>query len=427
MCIEIEIENHLNSPAGITYDFGSPSRIVFGWGRRREAGSIARALGTRAFVVCGSRTLEQTGGLNEIIGSLHEAGVETVRTASISREPLVEDVDRCVAALRDEHARAGDLLLAIGGGSAIDLAKAAAALITQDPTAPVRDYLEGVGKGRNIVNMPLPVLAMPTTAGTGSEAAKNAVISSNDPPFKKSLRSDLMVPRAVLIDPELTVSVPPQVTAWTGMDAITQLLESYISRRATQATQDIAWAGLGFAVPNLAEAFRNGNSRNAREGMAQAALLSGVALANSGLGMAHGVAAALGVHCQIPHGLACAVMLPAALQANKLQPGVETQLARAGWAMLHPGVSTVDPSELTEKTGELRGYARATTQERVEQVIWRVDTLLIELNIPRRLSKIGVRREQIPAIVRDSRGNSMSANPRALLDDELTQILENML
>jgi alcohol dehydrogenase class IV len=413
--------------SGITYDFAAPSRIVFGWGRRREAGCIARSLGTRAFVVCGSRTLEQTGVLDEIIASLREAGVEAVRCAWISREPLLEDVDRCVAALRAERAAAGDLVLAVGGGSAIDLAKAVAALITQERVAPVRDYLEGVGNGLKIVNAPLPVMAIPTTAGTGSEATKNAVISSVDPPFKKSLRSDLMVPRAVLIDPELSVSVPPQITAWTGMDAITQLIESYISRRATQATQDMAWVGLGSAVPNIVEACRDGSSRPAREAMAHAALLSGMALANSGLGMAHGVAAALGVHCQVPHGLACAVMLPAALQANRIHPGVERQLARAGWAMLHPGVSAFGPSELTEQTGELRDSAQATTTDRVDRMIWRIDTLLIELNIPRRLSKIGVRREQIPAIVRDSRGNSMNANPRALLDDELTHILENML
>ncbi len=421
----VQFDNKLS--AGITYDFVSPSRIVFGWGRRGEVGGIARSLGTRAFVVCGSRTLEQSGGLDEILNSLHGAGVETVCAASISREPLVEDVDRCLAALRAEGARAGDLVLAVGGGSAIDLAKAAAALITQEPLTSVRDYLEGVGTGRKIASPPLPLLAMPTTAGTGSEATKNAVISCKAPPFKKSLRSDLMVPRAVLIDPELAVSVPPEITAWTGMDAITQLIESYISRRATQATQDIAWAGLGFAVSSLVEAFRNGSSRTAREGMAQAAFMSGIALANSGLGMAHGVAAALGVHCNVPHGLACAIMLPAALQANREHPGVEVQLARAGWAMLHPGVSTVDPSELTKDDPELRGYAQATMRERVDQVLWRVDTLLIELGIPRRLSKIGVRREQIPAIVRDSRGNSMSANPRELSDEELTLILENML
>src|SRR5579872_7253568 len=227
----------MTSSASSSCDFSAPSRIVFGWGRRNEAGGLARSLGRRAFVVCGSRTLEASGAVDEIVGSLRDAAVEVVRAATISHEPLVEDVDRCVAFLRDQHADAGDILLAIGGGSAIDLAKAAAALAVQDSAASVREYLEGVGSGLKIVNLPLPVLAMPTTGGTGSEATKNAVISSDDPPFKKSLRSELMVPRAVLIDPELAVSMPPQITAWTGMDAITQLIESYISRKATRTTK----------------------------------------------------------------------------------------------------------------------------------------------------------------------------------------------
>jgi len=417
----------LSSAAGFTYEFSAPARIVFGWGHRSEAGDLARSLGRRAFVVCGSRTLERNGGLDDVLQSLRKAGVETVPAGTITHEPLVEDVDRCVALLRDRRAADGDLVLGIGGGSAIDLAKAAAALITQETRASVVDYLEGVGKGLKIVNTPLPVLAMPTTGGTGSEATRNAVISSREPPFKKSLRSEQMVPRIVLVDPELAVSVPPQVTAWTGMDAITQLLESYICRRATRATQDIAWSGLGFAVPNLVEACRNGASRPAREGLAQGALLSGIALANSGLGMAHGVAAALGIHADVPHGLACAVMLPVALQVNRIQPGVEAQLARAGWAMLHPEVSTFDPREVTGSPEELRDYARASISERVDQVLWRIETLLVELKIPRRLSKLGVRSDQIPAIVRDSRGNSMNGNPRALSDDELTRILEDLL
>src|SRR5262249_10881152 len=170
-------------------------------------------------------------------------------------------------------------LLAIGGGSAIDLSKAAAALVTQDSPNSVVDYLEGVGEGLKIVNAPLPVLAMPTTGGTGSEATKNAGISCFEPPFKKSLRSELRVRRIVLVDPELAVSVPPQVTAWTGMDAITQLIESYVSRRATPATQQMAWTGLRHAAPNLVEAFRDGTSRSAREGMSMGALLSGIVLA----------------------------------------------------------------------------------------------------------------------------------------------------
>jgi alcohol dehydrogenase class IV len=412
---------------GINYDFCTPSRIVFGWGRRAEVGMLARTLGRRAFIVCGSRTLEQNGELNEIRQLLATAGVEAIHAATSTREPVVDDVDRLVATLRDGHAAAGDLLLGIGGGSAVDLAKAGAALITQDSRSSVVDYLEGVGRGLKIANPPLPILALPTTGGTGSEATKNAVISSLDPPFKKSLRSELMVPRIVLIDPELSIDVPPRVTAWTGMDAITQLLESYISCRATTATHDLAWAGLGLAVPNLVTAFQNGNSQTAREALAQAAFLSGLALANSGLGMAHGVAAALGVHCNVPHGLACAVMLPTALRVNRAQPGVERLLARAGWAMLHPGVSQLDPADLTGDSKELREYARASEQERVDRVLWRIDTLLVELKISRGLSQFGVRREQIQAIARDSKGNSMNGNPRTLTDDELTRILEDML
>lgn len=411
----------------INFDFCAPSRIVFGWGRRAEAGSLASSLGRRAFVVCGSRTLEQNGGLDEIVQSLGNAGVDAVRVATCTREPLVEDVDRLVARLREARAGAGDLVVGIGGGSAIDLTKAAAALITQDSRTSVVDYLEGVGRGLKIESPPLPVLAMPTTGGTGSEATKNAVISSFDPPFKKSLRSELMVSRIVLIDPELSVSVPPNVTAWTGMDAITQLLESYITPRATTTTQDIAWSGLVLAVPNLVEAYQNGNSRPAREALAQAAFLSGMALANSGLGMAHGVAAALGVHCHVPHGLACAVMLPAALRANRPVPEVESRLARAGWSMLHPGAAALDPSDVPGESAELREFSRLPDRDRVDRVLWRIETLLVELDIPRRLSKIGVQREQIPAIVRDSRGNSMNGNPRALTDEELTRILEDML
>ena len=206
-------------------------------GKRAEAGKLARTLGRRAFVVNGSRTLERNGGLDEILKALWDAGVTAIPVATCTREPLVADVDLVVERLREEHAGPGDLLVGLGGGSAIDLAKAGAALVAQETRTSVLDYLEGVGRGLKIENMPLPVLAMPTTGGTGSEATKNAVISSFDPSFKKSLRSELMVPRIVIIDPELSVSVPPQVTAWTGMDAITQLIESYISRRATPIPQ----------------------------------------------------------------------------------------------------------------------------------------------------------------------------------------------
>lgn len=391
--------------AHLEYDFLAPPRIVFGWGRRREAGTIAASLGRRAFVIHGSRTLFTRGILPEIVDSLEKAGVTVVSAGHVYEEPQVADVDRIVELLRREHAVAGDLLLAVGGGSAIDLAKAAGAIAPQPGHASVIDYLEGVGKGLSLTQAPLPLLAMPTTAGTGTEATKNAVISCYDPPFKKSLRSDLMVPRAVLVDPELSVSVPPTTTAHTGMDAITQLIESFITRKPRPLAQTLALEGLAKAAPALREAYRDGSSRPAREAMSHAALLSGMALANSGLGMAHGVAAALGVHCRVRHGLACAVMLPAALRVNR----------------------TVREAELARIGEVLTGRTWPSVAAAADAALVAIDDLCQAVGIPQRLSELGVSREVLPVLVSGSRGNSMNGNPRDVSDQELTEILEGML
>ncbi len=218
----------------LRFDFLTPARVVFGWGRRKELGPLARSLGHRAFVVSGSKSLERSGVVGQIQALLEEAGLTVCLLATLGHEPLVADVDAAVERILEFAPGPGDFVVALGGGSAIDLAKAVAALATNRHGHGVADFLEGVGKGLKIEKPPLPVLAIPTTAGTGSEATKNAVISSDDPPYKKSLRSELMVPRIVILDPELTVSLPPEITAHTGMDAITQLIESYISRRASR-------------------------------------------------------------------------------------------------------------------------------------------------------------------------------------------------
>jgi alcohol dehydrogenase class IV len=389
----------------LTYDFTPPGKIVFGWGRRQEVGQLAGELGDRAFVVCGSRTLEASGEIERLTECLEGAGVRVRRLLDISHEPQVDDVDRCTDRLHAEGAGKGDLLLAIGGGSAIDLAKAAAAMITNRQSPTVADYLEGVGRGLKLLAPPLPVLAMPTTGGTGSEATKNAVISSYDPPFKKSLRHDQMVPRAVLVDPELSAGVPPATTAWTGMDAITQLIESYVSRFARPLPRTLALGALGPALPALPEAVRNGGSRPAREAMAHAALMSGMALAHSGLGLAHGVAAALGVHGKVAHGLACAVMLPVALRVNR--PVREKELA-----------------ELAR--GALAG-AWPNDAAAADAFVHAVDELAAAVGVPKRLGELGIRREQLPDLVASSRGNSMNGNPVQLTDDELGRLLEELL
>jgi alcohol dehydrogenase class IV len=389
----------------IDYEFLAPSRIVFGWGRRRELGELARGLGRRAFAVLGSRTLQRNGRWDEMAISLRQAGIEPIVTTTITHEPEVADVDRLTQELREHGAGSADFLLAIGGGSAIDLAKAAAALVANPQGKSVRDFLEGVGAGLQVAQDPLPMLAMPTTGGTGTEATKNAVISVNDPPVKKSIRSPRMVPRIVLVDPELAVSVPADTTAWTGMDAITQLIESYISRFAKPIPQALALQGLKLALPSVREAVRDGTSRPAREAMAHASLLSGMALANAGLGFAHGVAAALGVFAGVPHGLACALMLPAALQINRRT--AETPLA-----------------ELARATGVSESRCDAVA---ADAFLDHIRILCADLNVPAKLSQVGVRSEQLDDLVRGSRGNSMNGNPRQLDDRELRAILEDWL
>ncbi len=396
----------MEATLAIDYEFLAPQRIVFGWGKRREVGSLARSLGRRAFIIWGARALAEQGFLDEVIQCLKLAEVEAVPVAVIEHEPEVADVDGLAARLRAIGAGTGDLIVGLGGGAAVDLAKAVAAMAVQEPTTTVRDYLENVGRNLPLGGEPLPVLAMPTTAGTGAEATRNAVISCYDPPFKKSLRSARIMPRIALVDPELTVGVPPAVTAASGMDAITQLIESYISRRWRPLPRALAVDGLRHALPWLAEAVENGASRPAREHLAHAALVSGMALANSGLGMAHGVAAALGVHARVPHGAACALMLPVALQVNMPVRGEDLgRLARA-----------VDER-----------YAALGLAEAAEAFARDVTQLARRVGTPSRLSQVGVRRDQIPAIVRDSRGSSMSGNPRDVSDEELARLLEEIL
>ncbi len=384
----------------LTFELRVPSKVVFGWGQRGAAASVVRSLGRRAWLVSGSRTLAAAGVPAALEASLIAGGVEVRRVECASREPETADVDETVAAIRP-HVRPGDCIVGLGGGSTIDLAKAVSGLVTQNAGAPVKDYLEGVGRGLKLIEAPLPLVAMPTTAGTGTEATKNSVISSYDPPFKKSLRDERLVPAAVIIDPELTVTNPPEVTAYSGMDAITQLIESFVTRKGTPLTRALCLEGLRVALPALETAVREPQNRVAREAMAYAAWLSGITLANSGLGLAHGVAAALGVHCRTPHGLACAVMLAPAMKANL----------------------AVCSREFAQIGAMLAGGSVGTVETDAELAIVNLELLASRLAIPSRLRDLGVREDQIAALVPSSRGNSMSGNPRDLPDRELEELL----
>ncbi|QDT32559.1 iron-containing alcohol dehydrogenase [Thalassoglobus polymorphus] len=378
-----------------------PNHVTFGWGKRTQLGTLAAGLGQRAVIVNGSRTLRQSVLWEELSNSLAQAKVEIVCDLDARREPTIADVDSATQKiLACDHKP--DLVIGIGGGAALDLAKAIAAMTTNQHGSSVRDFLEGVGTGLQIENTPLQTIAVPTTAGTGSEATKNAVVSVDDPPCKKSLRSEKMVPDVILIDPELTSSNPPEITAASGMDAITQLIESYISNRATSLTQALCLEGLKLAIPNLPRAFEDGMNQEARSAMSYAAFLSGVALANSGLGMAHGVAAALGAQCDISHGLACATLLPIALKTN--QTASRKQQTALG--------------KLFAKNPHLSKTAA------IEASITSIEELCAQLGIPRKLRDLGVKENQLKDIANGSRGNSLNGNPRELSTEELYSILK---
>ena len=385
------------------YNLRMPKNVAFGWGRRNELGDHIAVLGRRAFVVTGSRSLRRSGVIEELLTTIREAGVEVVEAGEITTEPTIEDVDRLAAAVRESDPNpSGDVVVGIGGGAALDMAKALAARATNHAGGSVRDYLEGVGCGRTLSEPPLPVVAMPTTAGTGSEATKNAVLSCADPPCKKSLRADELVPAAVVIDPELTVTCPASVTAASGMDAITQLIESAISCRAQPFTRALCRETIPPAIEALPRAYRDPSDREARETMAHAAFVSGIALANSGLGVAHGVAAALGAICDVPHGLACAAMLPIALAANR--EVCEAEYAALG---LRLGISVTE-----------------SDAERADGFVEQVCELGRALGIPERLRDLGVRSDQLSALAHGARGNSLRGNPRALEETDVLALLE---
>jgi len=384
------------------FDFVAPRKIVFGWGRRTVLREELPRIGKRAFVILGSRTLEKASVLEELCEFVAQGGVEWQLVTTLHHEPAIEDVDRVAELLRSYGAGAEDIVVAVGGGSAMDLAKAVAAMATNCEGASVRDYLENIGRGLKLVRPPLPVVAIPTTAGTGAEATRNAVIVCYDPPVKKSLRDDRIMPILAVVDPELTVSNPPRVTAASGMDAITQLIESYVTVRRRPIPQMLVPQALRTAFRCLPVAYRNPSDRSAREGMAFAALISGMCLANSGLGLAHGVAAALGAIAQVPHGIACAVMLPIALEVNR----------------------HVCRSELAQLARIALDCKTPDDDKAVDFLIEKVRGMLTELGIPDCLRKLRIQSESIPAIVRESRGSSMSGNPTQLSDTELVKVLE---
>ncbi len=390
------------------WDFLAPPTIRFGAGRLDEVGQIAAALGNRAWLVGGRRSLLATERRERIEQSLRSAGLGVDLAVVSSGEPTVDDVAAALAGL-PAGARDGVVVVAVGGGAAIDLAKAVATLSTNLPPGlsphdydvGIVDRLEGVGRGIAITRPPLPVVALPTTAGTGAEATRNAVISCPRRGFKKSLRSPLMMPRAVVVDPDLTAGCDRATIAASGLDCITQLIESFLCRVRRPLPRALVLEALPRVVLALPRLLVDPADAEARGAMAHGALLSGMALANSGLGMAHGVAAALGVECGAPHGLACGLMLPVALAAN-------APVAWRDYALLERAVDPEGPAD--DRAAAARFEAR-------------IGGVCAAAGLPTRLSELGLRRERIAWLAENSGGSSMRGNPRELDPATLAEIL----
>ena len=292
------------------FEFHSVGRVLFGRGQVKRLGEVVAGLGSSPLIVYNGDEPGRGGALDRAVRLLSDAGV---RHALLRQkgEPRVEDVDRGVEVAKQSGC---DVVVGLGGGSAIDAAKAVAGLLTNGGSA--LDYMEVVGRGQKITKPAAPWVAVPTTAGTGAEATRNAVIGFPEKRFKASLRSEHLLPRVALVDPELGVAVPPEVTAQSGMDALCQCIESYTSTGAQPVTDALALQGVTLAARSLRRAYLDGSDLDAREDMAMAALLSGVCLTNAGLGAVHGFAAPLGANFPAPHGAVCAALLPHVIGAN---------------------------------------------------------------------------------------------------------------
>jgi alcohol dehydrogenase class IV len=290
----------------MSFEFTAPARILFGEGAVREVAPAAAAMGRRALLVTGAHR-ERAATL---LAALEKAGVGCV-PFEVAGEPSIDLVREGSRFARGEHC---ELVIAMGGGSALDAGKALAALITN--TGDPLEYLEVVGRGQPLRHTPAPMIAIPTTAGTGSEVTRNAVLASPEYRVKASLRSASMVPRLAVVDPELTWELPPAITASTGLDALTQLIEPYVSTRANPMTDLYCVEGLRRAAAALPRVYAEGKDRRARQEMAWASLLGGLSLANAGLGAVHGFAAPVGGMFPAPHGAVCAAILPHAMTTN---------------------------------------------------------------------------------------------------------------
>ncbi|HEY9197792.1 MAG TPA: iron-containing alcohol dehydrogenase [Gammaproteobacteria bacterium] len=384
-------------------------RIEFGAGSCARLPMLASGYGSRVLLVSGARALQASPQWERLLDGLRKQDLEW-DILRVGGEPSPQLVDDAVAAFGDGGF---DVVIGIGGGSVLDAAKAIAGLLRVGDS--VMDYLEGVGPEKPYRGPATPFIAVPTTAGTGSEATKNAVLSRQGADgFKKSFRDERLVPEYAVVDPDLLASCPPALIAANGMDALTQLIESYVSLRANSFTDALAISGLRAARDGLLSWYEGvGDQAAARSRMAYAALISGITLAQTGLGSVHGLAAPMGAFFPIPHGVVCGTLVAAATRMN-----IEAMQSR-------------EPEN--PALGKYARLAEILCARRIREpsvayqaLLDLLDEWTARLQLPR-LAQYQAAASDFPRIVANSRGSSMKTNPIVLTDDEIARVLQDRL
>jgi len=381
-------------------EFYAPGKIIFGTGGLSQVGAEAKRLGSKVLVVLGRSAMRKSGALDCLTHLLKENNLEYIIYENIPSDPTVETVNTGASLARKGNC---NLVIALGGGSVLDTGKAISAMVTNEGS--VADYQEIEGKDRKFKTKPIPFIAIPTTSGTGSEATRNAVITNTKLGLKKSIRDPWLIPELALVDPELTLSLPPHITAICGGDALTQCIESYLGKKSQEITDALALHAIGLIGKSLVKAVKEGKNLEARKDMAMAALLSGLCLSNSGLGAAHALSHPLGVYYKIPHGLSCAVLLPYVMEYN--QPVVTKKLAK-----------------MAECLGE--NISSLSETESAQRAVEKIKEILTAVGIKENLSEWKIKEEDFPQLIKSAKGGSLNNNPRDISDKNLTELLYKM-
>ena len=382
------------------FEFATATRIIFGSGKLREAALTAKSFGRRAFVVAGASSRRA----QPLLEQLSSAKVETV-LFTIAGEPTTDIVEEGLHRARDEEC---DIVIGFGGGSAIDAGKAIAALMSNP--GGLFSYLEIVGQAEPLTQPAVPYIAIPTTAGSGAEVTRNAVLTSPKHRVKVSLRSPLMLPKLAVVDPELTFDLPPALTASTGLDALTQLIEPFVSVRANPMTDALCRDGIKRVARSLEAAYENGSNAAAREDMAMASLFGGLALANAALGAVHGFAAPIGGMFPAPHGAVCAALLPHVMQVN-----------------LRALRNRSPAGDALQRYDEVARILTGTEDATADAGIQWVHEITAALKIPG-LATYGIGANDLPPLCEKAAvASSMKGNPILLTVDEMREILERAL